>query len=99
MAASVASASNRGSTTRWPPASSATHDQTSGPLWYSGPGISRQPSGVDAEGGRRPSGSIEAGSPATISFGRPVDPPEVGAFHAGDVTSGRGVSSTLGWGT
>ena len=32
-----------------------------------------------------------------MSFGRPVEPPEVGAFQAGDVTSGSGVSSTDGW--
>ena len=31
-------------------------------------------------------------------LGRPVEPPEVGAFQAGDVTSGSGVSSTDGWG-
>ncbi len=36
------------------------------------------------------SGSIIAGSPDTISFGRPVEPPDVGAFHAGEMTSGNG---------
>ena len=77
MAASVASASKRGSTTRWAPASSAVHDQTTGPLWYSGPGISRQPSGSTPRVGRA-SGSSVAGSPDTMSFGRPVEPPEVG---------------------
>ena len=57
IAASVASASKRGSTTRCAPASSATHDQTTGPLWYSGPGISRHPSGSTPRVGRA-SGSI-----------------------------------------
>ena len=52
IAASVASASKRGSTTRCAPASSATHDQTTGPLWYSGPGISRHPSGSTPSVGR-----------------------------------------------
>ena len=50
IAASVASASKRGSTTTWPPASSAAHDQTTGPLWYSGPGIRRQPSAPSTSG-------------------------------------------------
>jgi hypothetical protein len=34
-----------------------------------------------------------------MSFGLPVEPPEVGAFHDGDVTSGKGLSSTEGCGT
>ena len=88
IAASVASASKRGSTTTWLPASSAWHDQTAGPLWYSGPGITRHPSSVSSSGGGS-SGSSCAGSPDTISFGRPVDPPDVGAFHAGDVGVGQ----------
>ena len=33
------------------------------------------------------------GSPATINLGRPVEPPDVGAFIAGAVTSGSGESS------
>ena len=98
IAARVASASKRGSTTRCAPASSATHDHTTGPLWYSGPGISRHPSGSTPRVGRA-SASMVAGSPATISFGRPVEPPDVGAFHAGEVTSGRGASSIDGCGT
>ena len=42
-----------------------------------------------ADGG---SSSMSDGSPDTISLGRPVDPPEVGAFHAGDTASGSGPS-------
>ena len=42
--------------------------------------------------GDGPSGSTRAGSPDTISFGRPVEPPEVGAFHDGDTTSGNGLA-------
>ncbi len=93
MAASVASASKRGSTTTWLPQSSACHDQMSGPLWYSGPGITMQPSGV-SRSGTGPAGSMSEGSPDMISFGRPVEPPEVGAFHDGATTSGSGPPST-----
>src|SRR4051795_5391180 len=79
IAASVASASNRGSSTTWLPHSSAAHDHTTGALWYSGPGITMQPSGwISSDGG--PSVSSTDGSPATISFGLPVEPPDVGAF-------------------
>ena len=89
-AARVASASNRGSTTTWVPCSSAAHAHTTGPLWNSGPGMTRQPSGL------KPStdptaGSITPASPETMSLGRPVDPPEVGAFHAGLTTSGSSI--------
>ncbi len=39
------------------------------------------------------------GSPATMTFGRPVDPPEVGAFHAGGAgAGGGGVSGPVGEG-
>ncbi len=89
MAARVASASKRGSTTTWLPASSAPHDHTIGPLWYSGPGITRHPSSCSSKDGGS-SSSIVAGAPATISFGRPVEPPEVGAFQAGEIWSGSG---------
>src|SRR5665213_2677644 len=37
--------------------------------------------------------STRPGVPDTISLGRPVDPPEVGAFHDGDTASGRSLSS------
>src|SRR3954453_13174167 len=92
MAARVASASKRGSNARWLPRIRAVHDHTTGPLWYSGPGITRQPSSLIISGDGW-SGSINDGSPATISLGRPVDPPDVGAFHAGDTASGSGSSS------
>ena len=55
-----------------------------------------QPSAMPKSGGA--SGSQSAGSPDTMSFGRPVDPPEVGAFQAGEVTSGRGSSGRSGSG-
>src|SRR5438552_8728915 len=96
MAASVASGSNLGRTTTWLPASHAAHDHTRGPLWYSGPGMTMHPSGEASIAG--PSSFHSAGSPDTISLGRPVEPPEVGAFHAGDVTSGNGPSSRPGSG-
>ena len=34
-----------------------------------------------------------AGWPVTMSLGRPVEPPEVGAFHAGEIASGSGSAS------
>src|ERR687892_2045705 len=92
MAARVASASKRGSTTTWLPHSRAWHDHTMGPLWYRGPGMTRQPSGR-LRSGTGPSGSSTLGSPDTISLGRPVDPPDVGAFQAGDTASGKGLVS------
>src|SRR3954447_11124950 len=54
--------------------------------------MTRQPSGVMSNGGG-PSGSTRAESPETISLGRPVEPPDVGAFHAGDTASSSGPSS------
>ena len=41
--------------------------------------------------GDRP--STRPGVPDTISFGRPVEPPEVGAFQDGEIVSGRSLSS------
>src|SRR5450755_3990674 len=37
--------------------------------------------------------STKPGVPDTISFGRPVEPPEVGAFQDGETASGRSLSS------
>lgn len=71
IAAKVASASKRGSTTTVLPASSAWHDHTMGRLWESGPGTTRHPSGERNSGGRA-SSSSSAGSPETMSLGRPV---------------------------
>jgi hypothetical protein len=91
-ARNVSSASNRGRTTTLPPYSTVISDQMSGPLWYSGPGITRQPCVPRTTTGGASRSSI-AGSPDTISFGRPVEPPDVGAFHALDTTSGNGSAS------
>src|SRR4051794_6487725 len=93
MAARVCSASNLARTTTWLPARSALTDQIRGPLWYSGPGITMQPVGDPKTPGAASSNS--AGSPDTISFGRPVEPPDVGAFQAGEIASGGAVSSVL----
>ena len=66
-----------------------------GPLWYSGPGMiivasGSAPSSVACASRR----SVHTeGSPDTMSFGRPVDPPEVGAFHAVATASGNGRAS------
>src|SRR5581483_11170749 len=97
MAANVDSASKRGRTTTWHPASHAMHDQTMGPLWYNGAGTTMLPPKKPNRGGE--SRSYSAGSPETISFGLPVEPPDVGAFHAGDVTSTSGSSERSGSGT
>lgn len=59
--------------------------------------MTMHPSGVIRTAGGASRSNTEA-SPETISLGRPVDPPEVGAFHAGDSTSGSGASSTSGSG-
>ena len=59
------------------------------------PGHQQAAVGIHPQG-RAGLGVLVAGSPATISFGRPVEPPEVGAFHDGEVTSGRGASSSEG---
>ena len=93
IAASVASASKRGNSTRWLPCISPSVAQTAGPLWYSGPGTTMHSSGrtcsIDAT-----SVSRTAGSPDTISFGRPVLPPDVGAFQAGDAASRSSMSGS-----
>ena len=60
-------------------------EKPNGPLWYSGPvhevhAVLRHARTATRRG---IAPSVTAGPPATISFGRPVLPPEVGAFHAG----------------
>src|SRR3954470_10931433 len=63
-----------------------------GPLWYSGPGTSWTASrGMYGTAGT--SGSTCAGVPDRISFGRPVLPPDVGAFHDDAHRSGSGAPS------
>src|SRR5687768_10823000 len=93
MATRVASASKRSSSTTRLPASSAPQHHTAGPLWYSGPGMTRHPPSTNPKRFGA-SGSSSAGSPATMSLGRPVEPPDVGAFQAGDTASGSGPSSS-----
>ncbi len=44
------------------------------------------------------SGSKRPGVVATISLGRPVEPPEVGAFHSGVTASGSSSSDSAGSG-
>src|SRR5689334_15192111 len=63
-----------------------------GPLWYSGPGTSCTPS-RGMYGTAATVGSTVAGAPDRISFGRPVLPPDVGAFHDAAAASGSGASS------
>src|SRR5690348_7365093 len=63
-----------------------------GPLWYSGPGTSCTPS-RGMYGTAATPGSTSPGVPDRISFGRPVLPPDVGAFHDDATASGRGASS------
>src|SRR5216110_2500623 len=72
---------------------SAWNAETNGPLWYRGPGISavlvssRRQKAISSQ-------FTNPGRPDTISFGRPVLPPDVGAFHAGETRSGSGPSSS-----
>ena len=90
---SAALASNRGMTTTWAPSSRARAEVRNGPLWNSGPVVSTVPPGGRPSNGARPTtSSYTAGCPATISFGRPVLPPEVGAFQAGATARGRAPS-------
>ena len=94
ISASVVSASNLPPSTTWLPASSAVIVHMNGPLWYSGPGIKCVPlSCIINSGGT--SGSIVPGWLASMSLGRPVDPPEVMAFHGFEIASGTGPSSNL----
>ena len=61
------------------------------------PETSMQPPGAMPNGGVADV-SNSAGSPDTISFGKPPDPPDVGAFHAGEIASGRSSSVNSGGG-
>ena len=73
---------------------SPTVDRLNGALWYSGPGTRCVSSRSMRNTSERRSGSSLPSCPATISFGRPVLPPEVGAFHEGATTSGSGSSAS-----
>ena len=86
-------ASKRSMITMWLPTSSPPTENDSGPLWYSGPVARCTPSSCMPKARAvMPTDSLVAGPPATISFGRPVLPPDVGAFHAdGDLHRQRGV--------
>ena len=90
-AANVASASNCGKRTKWLPWNNEPAPNENGALWYSGPGMHTTPSTRWPMPGA-PTLTMP-GSPATINLGRPVEPPDVGAFIAGEVTSGKGESS------
>ncbi len=71
------------------PASSAVVVQMNGPLWYSGPGIKCVPPGVIIK--QRMCVGIDQARAAfaSMSFGRPVDPPDVIAFHGFDDRVGK----------
>ena len=96
---SARSASNRSMTTTWFPMSSAATEKLSGPLWYSGPLARCTPSGV-MPNARAVSAwpAVMLGPPATMSLGRPVLPPDVGAFHAAATFTGSGASDSSGSG-
>ena len=72
---------------------SPTVDRLNGALWYSGPGTRWVSSRFIRNTSESKSGSSLPSWPATISFGRPVLPPDVGAFQAGAIASGNGPSS------
>ncbi len=86
------SASNLPPSTTWLPASNAVIVQMNGPLWYSGPGIRCVPSSVIPSSGVA-SGSMRLAWFARISFGRPVEPPDVIALYGFDTASGNGPAS------
>ena len=68
-------------------------------MWYSGPVARCTPSVVMPNPAAvSATDSVTAGPPATISFGRPVLPPEVGAFHALAAFGGSGASESVGIG-
>ena len=99
MPSSVVSASKRDSTTMWLPVQSAWVEKTNGPLWYSGPGTRWTPSSPMPNGPSR-SGFAVAGAPDRMILGRPVLPPDVGAFHDAAIgSSGNGSSPSAGSGT
>src|SRR5258707_7111214 len=95
IARSVASASKRGSSTMWLPWNSPAEANVNGALWYSGPGIRTQP---PRRIPLRGSAGTIPGSPERISFGRPVDPPDVGAFQVPAAAGGSGSSLRPGSG-
>ena len=71
-------------------------ENTNGALWYSGPGTSCTPLGcmVKTAASAALSGSVVPSCPATMTLGRPVLPPDVGAFHAVATRSGSSPSGT-----
>ena len=84
----MCSASNLPPSTTWLPASNAVIVQMNGPLWYSGPGIRWVPSICMPSSGAA-SGSIRLAWFARISFGRPVEPPDVIALYGFETASGK----------
>ena len=69
-------------------------------MWYSGPVISTvSPSAMPRRRANGSTDSTSAGWVDTISFGRPVLPPDVGAFHEAAATSPNGASDSPGSGS
>src|SRR5439155_22316059 len=93
--------SNRLITTRWLPLNRPCMENTNGALWYSGPGTSCTPLGCMLKTAANPalSGAVVPSCPATMILGRPVLPPDVGAFQAAATRSGNGSSDTSGAGS
>src|SRR5262245_21811326 len=86
-------------TTTWLPWSKAKMDVVKGPLWYSGPVTRCTPScGMRRSAPNPAIGSHVAGWVATMSFGRPVLPPEVGALNAAPTAAGSGSDASDGSG-
>src|SRR5262249_40075421 len=77
--------SNLGMTTTWFPVSSPVAVTTNGALCEMGPVTRTHPSGrMWIRNPSPPTFSTRAGEVVSISFGRPVLPPLVTTFHAGD---------------
>ena len=73
------------------PVKSPLQEKVKGPLWYSGPGTSWTPSMLMPTIGVV--GSTVAGRALTMTFGRPVLPPDVRATQDGETASGNGASA------
>ena len=89
-ASSTSSGTNRGKLITWLPDTSASDEIENGALWYSTPGITH----AERAGSWNWAASVSntPGLVARMIFGRPVLPPEVGAFQCVVIASGSSAS-------
>jgi hypothetical protein len=86
----------RGSSTTWLPAQQRLAAPDAGAVVVERPGHDEAAVVAQQQRRRVHRCRSSAGSPDTISFGRPVLPPEVGAFHAGEIEIGEVARIGLG---